>query len=70
MTTKTLSTVIVVVLLAGSAVAGMQVAASQTPAPILAADAVVLIVPAAPRFVPTASGLKVVAPSPVVRIAP
>jgi hypothetical protein len=69
MTTKTLSTVIVAALLAGSAMAGMQVAASQTPAPILATDAVVLIGPAAPRFVPTTSGLKV-APSPVVRIAP
>jgi len=69
MTTKTLSTVMVAALLAGSAVADMQVAASQTPAPILATDAVVLIAPAAPRFVPTTSGMKV-APSPIVRIAP
>ena len=70
MTTKAHSTVIVAALLAGSAVAGVQVAASQTPAPVLATEGtVVVIVPAAPRFVPTASGLKV-APSPVVRIAP
>ena len=69
MTTKTLSTVIVAALLAGSAVAGMQVAASQTLAPILATHAVVPIVPAARRFVPTTSGLKM-APSPLVRIAP
>jgi hypothetical protein len=70
MTTKTLSTLTVAALLAGFAVAGMQVAASEAPAPIFATDAtVVLIIPAAPRFVPTASGLKV-APSPVVRIAP
>jgi hypothetical protein len=70
MTTKTLRTAIVAILLAGSALAGVQVAASPSPAPTLATDGtVVLIVPTAPRFVPTASGLKV-APSPVVRIAP
>ena len=69
MTTKTARTVVVAVVLAGSALAGVQVAASPTPASTLATDGVVLIVPAAPRFVPTASGLKV-APSPVVRIAP
>ena len=70
MTTKTISSLILAGVLMSSALAGVQVAPSQTQAPFLSADAaVVLIVPARPHLVPAAGGLKV-APSPVVRIAP